>query len=224
MNCHACSAPLSAGARFCHKCGAKVGQEQTAGWRAGMPWAVAGLSVGALVTLLVVRVSAGGSSGPEAPTPPGLGRATDISQMSPEERANRLFDRVMRYSSAGQRDSTLLFLPMALQAHQMLPAMTTDARFHIGLLSLEGGDVDAPLGQADTILRGTPAHLFGFILRARAYGQQADTARARRAYGDFLRNETAERGRNRPEYTEHATTLDQFSEEARLHAGRQSAR
>lgn len=191
------------------------------GWRAGLPWAVAGASVGALITLLVVRATASGGPRPQAPAvSPSLGRASDISQMSPEERANRLFDRVMRYASAGQRDSTLLFLPMALQAHQMLPAMTPDSRFHIGLLSLEGGDVDAALAQADTIFGAAPAHLFGFILRARAYGQRADTARVRRAYADFLRNETAERERSRPEYTEHATTLDQFREEARLHAGR----
>lgn len=223
MNCHSCGAPLSAGARFCHKCGAKVGQEQTAGWRAGLPWAVAGLSVGALITLLGVRLFGSGSDASPAQSqnaPSGLPRASDISQMSPEERANRLFDRVMRYSTAGQRDSVMVFLPMALQAHQMLPAVSTDARFHIGLLHLEGGDVDGALAQADTIRRAAATHLFAYILRARAFGLRGDTVATRQAYAEYLRNETAERGRGRPEYGEHPTTLDTFREEARLHAGR----
>src|SRR5438093_1276292 len=42
MNCHACGAPLAGTARFCHKCGARVGGTHTSGWRAGLPWVVAG--------------------------------------------------------------------------------------------------------------------------------------------------------------------------------------
>src|SRR5216117_3772809 len=59
MNCHACGAPLAATARFCHKCGAQVGGAQAAGWRAGLPWGVAGIAVGALLTVLALRVGAG---------------------------------------------------------------------------------------------------------------------------------------------------------------------
>lgn len=225
MVCHACGTQLSATAKFCHKCGARVGQDQAAGWRAGLPWAVAGLSVGALVTILIVRLSGGGSgeaSGPAAggAGPGGMSRASDISSMSPEERANRLFDRVMRHETAGQMDSVLFFLPMALQAHQMLPALSSDARFHIGLLQLAGGDPAGALAQADTIQRAAPGHLFVFILRARALEQRGDSAGARRAYAEFLRTETAERGRQRPEYADHATTLTEFQAEARQRTGR----
>lgn len=219
MNCHACGAQLSRTARFCHKCGARVGQEHTYGWRAGLPWAVAGLSVGALVTIVVVRLSgASAGGGPSTSGSTGM-RAPDISQMTPEQRAERLFDRVMRLSEAGRTDSVAFFLPMALQAHAMLPALSTDARFHLGLLHLAGENPSGALAQADTILRDTPTHLFGFILRARALEQRNDGAGARRAYAEFLRNESAERARQRPEYEDHRATLDQIHEEARQRAG-----
>jgi hypothetical protein len=222
MNCPACGVPLSPAARFCHKCGARASQDQTLGWRAGLPWTIAGLSVGALVAIAVVRLS-GASGGGGAPvatgSPPGGMRAPDISQMSPQERADRLFDRVIRLSEAGRTDSVRFFLPMALQAHAMLPAVSIDARFHIGLLHSAGGDPAGALAQADTILRATRTHLFGFILRARALEERKDGAGARRAYADFLRNETAERALERPEYADHTTTLDMFREEARQRTG-----
>src|SRR2546430_4300926 len=51
-------------------------------------------------------------------------------------------------------------------------------------------------------LRAVPTHLFGFMLRARALDLKRDAAGARRAYADFLKNEAAERTRQRPEYSE----------------------
>lgn len=222
MTCPKCETQLSPDARFCHKCGAKIAQEEITGWRAGLPWAIAGLSVGALLTIVIVRLGGndGGASTSAAGAPGGAVRASDISQMSPEERANRLFDRVMRHAEAGQMDSVQFFLPMALQTHMMLPALSTDARFHIGLLQLVGGDGDAAMAQADTILRATPNHLFGLMLRARGLEARGDSAAARRAYAAFLSNVTGERARARPEYSDHATTLDLFRDEARGKAAR----
>src|SRR2546422_5405607 len=79
MNCHACGAPLAATARFCHKCGAQVGGAQSSGWRAGLPWSVAGAALGALLTVLALRIGAssgggvreaGGGGGGAPPPPP----------------------------------------------------------------------------------------------------------------------------------------------------------
>src|SRR2546428_664198 len=70
------------------------------------------------------------------------------------------------------------------------------------------------LAQADTILRTVPTPLYGFMLRARAYELVRDAPRARRAYAGFLRYETAERTRRRPEYAEHQNTIDAFHAEA----------
>src|SRR5689334_20725408 len=100
MNCHACGTALAPTARFCHKCGAQVGGPQAAGWRAGLPWGVAGLALGALITLVALRLTGGGGAGagpadaPEgaAPRPALSGGPPDISQMSPEERATRLYN------------------------------------------------------------------------------------------------------------------------------------
>jgi hypothetical protein len=217
MNCHACGTALAATARFCHKCGAPVGAAQAAGWRAGLPWGIAGAALGALVVVLALR-SSGGTARPtpEAPTPIGQTpmAAPDISQMSPEERATRLYNRVMTLHAAGKRDSAEFFLPMALQAYAMLPALDIDARYHVGVLHLTAGDGAGALAQADSIDRLVSTHLFGFMLRARALETQNHAREALQAYRDFLRNEPAERARQRPEYAEHAQNLDAFHEQA----------
>jgi hypothetical protein len=140
--------------------------------------------------------------------------APDISQMSPEERAQRLFDRVMRLGEEGKMDSVQFFLPMAIGAYQQLPALSLDSHFDIGLLRLAGGDAPGAAAEADAIRRLVPTHLFASVLRARALQAQNDAAGARRAYLDFLKNETAERARRRPEYEEHGRILDAFHSEA----------
>lgn len=219
VNCRACGTALAPTARFCHKCGAHVAGVDAAGWRAGLPWGVAGLALGALVTVLALRLGAGSrepgvGDAPEATAPRSPLPAPDISQMSPEERATRLYNRVMTLHTQGKADSAEFFLPMAIQAYAMLPALDVDARYHIGVLELTAGNAPAALAQADTIRRAVPTHLFGFMLRARALDLERQPAGARQAYTDFLRNEAAERARERPEYTEHAQNLDAFHEQA----------
>jgi hypothetical protein len=183
---------------------------------------VAGLALGALLAVVGLKLGATrAQSGDEpAPLPAGTAlRPPDISQMSPAERATRLYNRVMRLHSAGQADSAELFLPMARQAYAMLPALDVDARYHIGVLALTAGDAAAALAQADTIRRAVPTHLFGFMLRARALDLRHDTAGALRAYRDFLLHESAERARQRPEYGDHAENLDSFHAQATAQAG-----
>src|SRR6266849_8012897 len=58
MTCHACGAQLSATARFCHKCGAAVATTGATGWRAGLPWALSGAALGALVAVVAMRSNA----------------------------------------------------------------------------------------------------------------------------------------------------------------------
>src|SRR2546430_4822992 len=218
MTCHACGASLATTAKFGHKGGAQVGAAQAGGWRVGLPWGVAGAALGALVTVLALRVGGSGErravpsdapsgTAPRSPLP-------DISQMSPEERATRLYNRVMTLHSQGKADSAEFFLPMALQAYAMLPALDVDGRYHIGVLDLTGGDYAGALAQADSIPRALPTPLFASMLRARALALRRDAAGARRAYADFLRNEAAERARQRPEYGEHAENLDAFHQQA----------
>src|SRR5437879_4361312 len=83
---------------------------------------VAGAALGALLAVLALRI---GRSREPGAVPDGarggtaagsLLPAPDISQMSPEERATRLYNRVMTLHSQGKADSAEFFLPMALQA------------------------------------------------------------------------------------------------------------
>lgn len=222
MTCHACGAALAPSARFCHKCGAQAGGAHAAGWRAGLPWGVAGLALGALMAVVGLRLGAARAQSADDPTPVPAGaglRAPDISQLSPEERATRLYNRVMRLHSAGQAESAARFLPMARQAYAMLPALDVDARYHIGVLALTVGDAAAALAQADTIRRALSTHLFAFMLRARALELRHDTAGALHAYREFLLHETAERARQRPEYRDHADNLDSFHAQATAASG-----
>jgi len=183
-----------------------------------LPWGLAGAALGALATVVVMR-----SPGPKSPEvlagPVGV-RAPDISQMSPEERANRLFNRVMVLAEAGRQDSVQFFLPMALGAYAQLGTLDADARYHVGLLELAGGDATAALAQADSIQRAAPSHLFIYILRAHAYQQDGNTSQERRAYADFLRNEPSEMTKSRPEYGDHSDALTNFKAEASRQASR----
>jgi tetratricopeptide (TPR) repeat protein len=218
MICHACGAQLSSVARFCHKCGATVATAGATGWRAGLPWALAGAALGALIAVVAMRASAPSPARSDEPAAPfassGGARPPDISQMSPEERANRLFNRVMILAEAGKQDSVQFFMPMALASYSQLPSLDADARYHVGLLHLAGGDVTSALAQADTIQRTAPSHLFIYVLRAHAYQAQGNTAQEQRAYADFLRHEQAELALKRPEYDDHRESLTNFHSEA----------
>lgn len=219
MNCHACGTSLAPSARFCHKCGASTTAPVGGGWRAGLPWGIAGLAVGALLTVLLSgtlknQATPGGAPAEADGAPRPMLTASDISQMSPEERAQRLFDRVMRLSEEGKTDSVQFFMPMAIATYQQLPALSLDSHFDVGLLHLAGGDPASALSEADQIRQSAPTHLFGFVLRARALEARGDSAGAGRAYRDFLKNETAERAKRRPEYSEHGRVLDSFHTEA----------
>src|SRR5947208_593521 len=102
MTCHACGAPLTATARFCHKCGAQVAGAQASGWRVGLPWAVAGAALGALVTVLLLRLGAG--SGGELPDAASVSVAPSASR--PPHPAPRLPISHRCPPRSGPRDST----------------------------------------------------------------------------------------------------------------------
>jgi len=177
-----------------------------------LPWALAGAALGALVAVALMRGT--GRKESDRLAGPIAIRAPDISQLTPEERASRLFNRVMILAEAGKQDSVQFFLPMALGAYAQLPSLDADARYHLGLLQLAGGHVAAALAQADTMQRAVPNHLFIYILRAHAYEAQGNAGQEQRAYADFLRHEQAELALRRPEYDDHREALTNFHSEA----------
>src|SRR5688500_16076964 len=97
--CSECGTRLDAGARYCHQCGIPVagGARRGAAPRAGIHPAVAwGVPAVAFIALVVIVLAQSGDSGGapagSAPaTPLAMGRAPDISTLTPDERADRLF-------------------------------------------------------------------------------------------------------------------------------------
>jgi hypothetical protein len=231
--CGSCRAELSAQARFCHRCGHPVASGARAGPRSERTaWLVAGVLCVLLVGGIVYKVSGGA---PAAPAPdmantgadsrnrtpaqqlPGeemQGRAPDISQMTPRERFDRLFNRVMQAAERGDSLEVRRFTPMALGAYQQLEDHDLDARYHAAVLHLQVGDLAPAYALADTILAESPHHLFGYLIRGTAARFQGDSAARARAGREFLRNYRAEMAANRVEYLEHKPALEEFRKEA----------
>jgi hypothetical protein len=227
VTCAACHVALAAGAKFCHRCGTQVGSTGTRPARttvpaSTLPWAVALVALLSLVALVAGQryvamrgqpsVAGQGSRDTGAPPVPGdpsaaAGRPPDISALSPEERADRLFDRIMRLGAAGKVDSIRLFAPMAVAAFGMLAPLNADQRFDLGRIAELSGDAEMEGAQADTILRAAPTHLLGLILAAHAAGLRGDE-RARRDFERrLLAAEAVERRRDLPEYLRHETDI-----------------
>jgi hypothetical protein len=142
------------------------------------------------------------------------GRAPDISAMTPRERFDRLFNRIMQAAERGDSLEVRRFTPMALGAYQQLDSIDLDARYHSAVLHLGVGDLAPAYALADTILGESPHHLFGYLIRGTAAGFQGDAAARARAERDFLTNYRSEMAANRVEYLEHKPVLDEFKAEA----------
>jgi hypothetical protein len=142
------------------------------------------------------------------------GRAPDISAMTPQERFDRLFNRIMQ--AGERRDSVEVrrFTPMALGAYQQLDDRDIDARYHAAVLHIGVGDFAPAYALADSILAESPHHLFGSIIRGTAAELQGDSAARTRAEREFLRDYPAETAAKRVEYLEHKPVIDEFKKEA----------
>ena len=216
MPCRTCGAQLSAGARFCHRCGATAAtgpgpRRSDARFAGAIPWSVAAIALLAFIGLAASQRfgGAGPSDAIGAATPQsGIVPAPDISSLTPSQRAERLYDRVMAAAERGRADSVQFFMPMAIGAYQALGDLSLDQRYDLGRLAEVAGDARLATAQADTILRRQPQHLLGLILAARAAELRGD-ARAARQYQDRLaRNERAERQKQLPEYLVHQNDID----------------
>jgi hypothetical protein len=217
--CARCGAPLNAAAKFCHACGAPAasrGETAAARAQAGIPWFLVGGAVVVLVVILGVLQLRPGSPPPAAapPAAPSNG-PVDLSQMTPRQAADRLYERVMILTENGKPDSAAFFAPMAIRAYAMLDGLDDDARFHIGLIQLAARDPEGALAQADTIAAGTPTHLFAALLRADAARARGDSLAAKRADEAFLRNFDAEMAVGRGGYDVHGPWLTTYRDNIR---------
>jgi hypothetical protein len=225
--CAGCHTPLTPGAGFCHRCGTPAGAQpvaRPAGVGSSLPWAVAAIALLALIALVagqrVGRVAAQDqqAAGGE-PAAPAV-RAPDISSLSPAERAERLYDRIMGAAERGRMDSARFFLPMALQAYDALGSLSVDQRYDLGRLAEVAGDPRVATAQADTILGGQSTHLLGLVLASRAARLRGDTRAERTFLERLAKAEPAERPRQLPEYLLHQNDIDIALAEWRQRKGR----
>lgn len=222
--CTSCGVALTPGSKFCHECGAPV-RAQVAPVRTpdrvasrqrqvetkpstNLPWILGGLAFVVLVVIFAAQRA--GQTPPSAmpPAAPTGAAAVDISSMTPQERASRLFDRIMRLSEEGKRDSVELFASMAIPVYESLGALDLDARYDLGRIALVSAQLALARAQADTILQEAPDHLLGLVLAiavAEAQGNQSQRASLERR---LVAAETSQRSRDLPEYTRHRSDID----------------
>lgn len=213
-SCPKCQGTLRRGARFCPHCGAPAPWNGAPG-ASRTPWIVAGVLGAALLGMLllvVVRSQPRAAATPDAPfaSSSGSGTPPDISNMSPRERFDRLYNRIMGAAESNDMATVTQFTPMAIMAYGQLDTIDVDARYHLALLKLhtsEVADVDAI---ADTILQEQPGHLFAYMVRGAVARFQRDSVALAKAYADFRSHYDAEVAAGRPEYTDHQRAVDEF--------------
>jgi hypothetical protein len=181
---------------------------------------IAGVALAGLLAVLLVMVvrqspnpAAPAETAAVQPSQPGA-TPPDISNLSPRERFNRLYNRVMQAAQAGDEGTVARFTPMALLAYAQLDTVDADARYHAALLKIHTGEADASRALADTILAEDPGHLFGYLIRGSIARFRKDDKELRQAYTGFLKRYDAEMKLDRAEYGEHRTSLDEFRKAA----------
>ncbi|MFW6079376.1 MAG: hypothetical protein ACODAE_07140 [Gemmatimonadota bacterium] len=195
------------------------------------PWIIAGLAVAALVVVLAAPRVAGPTDATSSPatadaraptvqgtnTGPGEGATPPALSGSPREQADRLFNRVMSASAAGDSAEVSFFLPMAIEAYNRVDALDADGRYHLSVLYAAAGDAARARAAAERILDARPDHLLGLGAAARAAVLERDDAAARRFYRRLLDVYDTEMAMDRPVYREHARILPEYRDEARAY-------
>jgi hypothetical protein len=201
-----------------------------------MPWAVAAIALLALIALVagqrfgkrpaepvaegpVAAPQAGPFSGDPSAGPAAGGeqpvRAPDISAMSPDERALRLFNRVVSLAEQGKRDSVQFFAPMALMSFQSLPSPSPLQRFELGRIAELAEVKEIVSAQADTILKASSTHLLGLTLASTAAGMRKEFSKQADYDRRLIAAAKAERAKNLPEYGVTQVDLDSALARAR---------
>ena len=111
--------------------------------------------------------------------PPGV---VDLSQLSPREAADRLFDRVMRGLSSGDTEGAMGFMPMAINAYQLMDSLDADGQFHLALLQLRAGQTEESLATSRAGLEEFPGHLLLLSTAGEAAVEVGDDAAAEAFY------------------------------------------
>ncbi len=242
--CHRCGKPTGAMPPGTVSSISEHATPKRGGVASSLPWAVAAIALLALLAMSAGKffnvkrgstldapqnalpqaglddrgtASASGDQGPDATA--SAVRGPDISSLSPEERAERLFNRVMILNSEGKSDSVLFFAPMAINAYQMLPRLSADQRYDMGRVAEVAGALPLARAEADTILLENPNHLLGLILAGRVASLSGDTAARKRHESKFLAVEKTETAKKLREYELHQADIAKALADARRTGG-----
>jgi hypothetical protein len=203
---------------------------RTATFRPGAGAIAAAIAVAALAALGVARWRGEAPSAPPAAAAPAdapmdapgsaappageAAPAPDISSMTPQERFDRLYQRVMTATRSGDAATSQRFMPMALAAYAMLDSASADTRYHAAMLRLHSGDAAGARALGDSIVRNDSTNLLGYVLLGTVARFQRDSSTLKRISAAFMRHYDREIARDRPEYTEHRTAISDFRREA----------
>jgi hypothetical protein len=219
VTCASCGTALTPGAKFCHRCGTPAGQARDErSFSSALPWGVAAIALVALIALVAGQrfgrsaSAAGGDDAAQtqaaAAPAAATGQPPDLSSMTPEDAAARLYDRVMSLHERGRADSVQLFAPMAMQAYEMLGKLNLDQRYDLGRIAAVAGDSATARAQADTILAQHPNHLLGLILAGNAARMRKDLAAERGFHDQLVASAATERAKQLPEYSTHENDIN----------------
>jgi hypothetical protein len=147
-------------------------------------------------------------SAPDSAAPALMPRAPDISQLTPGQRAERLYDRIMREHESGHPENVRAFLPMAVEAYRMIAPLNLDQRYDLGRIAEVGGDTTLARAEADSILRERPTHLLGLILGAKAARMVGNEPHAKQFDARLVSVAPRERSAALPEYLLHKNDID----------------
>jgi len=147
------------------------------------------------------------------------GPAPDISRLSPRERFDRLYNRIMQAAEQGDTAQVRRFTPMALGAYAQLDTVDADARYHAAVIRLQTGDLAGAHAIADTLLEQAPDNLLGYLVRGTAAGLAGDPGARAQAEREFLRRFDREMAAGRPEYRDHAPVIQEFKKTAERRNG-----
>lgn len=178
-----------------------------------LPWLIPSLAVVGVISFAIMS----GKAEPPAQASMGgglAGTASDISQLSADERVDRLFNRVMAAATAGKMDTVMFFAPMAVTSFQALVPLTPHRRYDLGLIYLVTGEPALARAESDSILAESPKHLLGLTLAMRAAHASGDEAARKRFAARFLAALKTEQSRDLPEYSDHATDITEATAEA----------